>query len=140
MASWSSNEVLALLSIWGEESVQTQLDGAVRNKEVFVKISRKQSELGFTKDWKQCHIKVKNLKTSYKTVKDNNGVTWNGRKTFKFYKQLDQILGHRPASVPSVVIDIQAEIGVEDDDVVTDKEEEEDDAILEDNDNGKSQE
>ena len=75
MASWSSNEVLALLSIWGEESVQTQLDGAVRNKEVFVKISRKLSELGFANDWKQRRIKVKNLKTSYKTVKDHNGVT-----------------------------------------------------------------
>ena len=57
-------------------------------------------------------------------------------ETFKFYKQLDRILGHRPASVPSAVIDTQAEIGVEDD-VVTDKEE---DSILEDNENGKSQE
>ena len=38
-------------------------------------------------------------------MKDHNGVTGNGRKTFKFYNKLDKILGHRPASVPSVLLD-----------------------------------
>ena len=31
---WLDEEVLALLSIWGEEKVQEELDGAVRNKAV----------------------------------------------------------------------------------------------------------
>ena len=38
-------------------------------------------------------------------MKDHNGVTGNGRKTCKFYDKLDEILGHRPSSVPSVLLD-----------------------------------
>lgn len=41
----------------------------------------------------------------YKRVKDHNGVTGNGRKTCKFYEKLDGILGHRPSSAPSVLMD-----------------------------------
>lgn len=38
-------------------------------------------------------------------MKDHNGVTGNGRKTFKFYDKLDEILGHRPASAPNFLVD-----------------------------------
>ena len=38
-------------------------------------------------------------------MKDHNGVTGNGRKPFKFYKKLDEIFGHRPASAPAVLLD-----------------------------------
>ncbi len=38
-------------------------------------------------------------------MKDHNRITGNGRKSFPFYEQLDGILGHRPAAVPSVVLD-----------------------------------
>ena len=59
-ASWSDEEVLALISVWGDARVQQELDGAVRNKAVFEKISRKMTELGFVCDWKQCRAKLKN--------------------------------------------------------------------------------
>ena len=32
-------------------------------------------------------------------------MTGNGRKTFKFYNKLDEILGHRPASAPTFLVD-----------------------------------
>lgn len=38
-------------------------------------------------------------------MKNHNGVTGNGRKSFKFYRKLDEILVHRPASVPAVLLD-----------------------------------
>ena len=38
-------------------------------------------------------------------MKDNNGKTGKGRQTCKFYSQLDVILGHRPASAPSALLD-----------------------------------
>ena len=41
------------------------------------------------------------MKADYKKVKDYNGGTRKNRKTCK----LDAILGHRPASAPSVVLD-----------------------------------
>ena len=38
-------------------------------------------------------------------VKDHNGETGKGRKTCLFYRELDKILGHRPASVPTALLD-----------------------------------
>ena len=104
-STWSDGEVAALISIWGEADIQEQLDGATRNKTIYVRISKKLEESGFTRDWQQCKAKIKNLKFDYKKVKDHNGVTGNGRRTCKFYDKLDAILGHRPASAPSVLMD-----------------------------------
>ena len=42
--SWSDDEVRALLTIWGEGEVQEELDGAVRNKVVYVGIAKKMRE------------------------------------------------------------------------------------------------
>ena len=103
--SWSDDEVRALLTIWGEGKVQEELDGAVRNKVVYVGIAKKMRELGYERDWQQCKVKIKNLKSTYRDIKDHNGETGRGRKTCKFYKELDEILGHRPASTPPVVLD-----------------------------------
>ena len=49
----------------------------------------------------------------------HNSVMGNGRKYFKFYQELDRILGHRPASAPTILLDTQAEemIANEEDDL-----------------------
>ena len=62
-------------------------------------------EKGYVRDWQQCRNKIKNLKKENRQIKDHNGQTGRGRKTCKYYKELDDILGHRPASVPAVVLD-----------------------------------
>ena len=69
---------------------------------IYTKISNKLHEMGFQRDWQECRTKMKG---DYKKVKDHNGVTGNGRKTCKFYDNLDTILGHRPASAPSTRLD-----------------------------------
>ena len=104
-SSWSDNEVRALISIWGEDRIQEELDGAVRNQAIFSSIAKKMEEKGYDRDWLQCRNKIKNFKKEYRQIKDHNGQTGRGRKTCKFYKELDGILGHRPASVPAVVLD-----------------------------------
>ena len=53
----------------------------------------------------QCKAKIKNLKAEYRVVKDHNNGTGRGRKTCKFFSELDEILGCRPASVPSVLLE-----------------------------------
>ena len=78
-------EVLALLFIWGDEKVQEELDGAVRNEAVFDKIARKVAEMGFNNDWKQCRAKMKNLKVSYKAVKHHNNRLGRGRKVCRYF-------------------------------------------------------
>ena len=103
--TWADKEVKALLTIWGDSKIQEELDGAVRNKVVYERISKKLQEEGYEREWKQCRAKVKNLKTKYREVKDNNDKTGRERKTCKFYRELDEILGHRPASAPSALLD-----------------------------------
>ena len=82
-----------------------ELDGAVRNKVVFQEISRKLQNEGYSRDWEQCRTKIKNLKKEYRAVKDHNNETGRGRKTCKYFDELDEILGHRPASVPTILLD-----------------------------------
>ena len=50
-STWSDSEVAALISIWGEADIQEQLDGATRNKTIYVRISKKLEER--TKDEKK---------------------------------------------------------------------------------------
>ena len=102
---WTDREVKALIAIWGEGNVQEELDGAVRNKVVFVNIANKMKEQGYNRNWQQCRTKIKNLKKEYRVTKDHNGQTGRGRKTCRFFKELDSILGHRPASVPAALLD-----------------------------------
>ena len=104
-SSWSDNEARTLISIWGEDNIQDQLDGAVRNQTIFDNIATKMREKGYERDWQQCRTKIKNLKKEYRQTKDHNGQTGRGRKVCKFYRELDDILGHRPASVPAALLD-----------------------------------
>ena len=39
MAGWSSEATKALISIWGEQNIQEQLDGVSRNKSIYEKIA-----------------------------------------------------------------------------------------------------
>ena len=85
---WEYNEIRPLIAIWGEINVQ-ELDGAVRNKRKHIRkylISSKS--------------KNNNMKTDYRMVKDHNEEIGRGRKTCKFYNEIDVILGHTPASIP----------------------------------------
>ena len=78
--------------------------------DVYERISRELGEAGFIKSWKQCRDKMKKLKSEYKRIKDHNGITEKGRKGFKFYDYLIDILGTRPAMEPPVVIDTLADV------------------------------
>ena len=67
-AGWSAEATRALLSVWGEQNIQSQLDGVVRNKVIYEKVAESLHELGYDFTWKQCRTKVKNLTQSYRKV------------------------------------------------------------------------
>ena len=75
------------------------------NKVIYEEIAKKMREQGYNRDSEQCRNKVKNLKKHYREVKDNNKETGRGRKTFRYFEELDLILGHRPATVPTSLLD-----------------------------------
>ena len=106
-AAWSDKEVKDLIAVWGEQKIQEELDGSVRNKTAFQHVSAAMTAKGHQRDWEQCRTKIKNLKKDYRTVKDHNGETGRGRKTCRFFHEMDAILGHRPASVPPSVLETQ---------------------------------
>ena len=69
MAGWSSEATKALISIWGEQNIQEQLDGVSRNKSIYEKIAAAMRAKGHRFDYKQCQTKVKKLTAKYRKVK-----------------------------------------------------------------------
>ena len=98
-SAWSDNEVAALVAIWKMKTSRNSLmvqPGTRPSLKPFPRSSRKVATTGIGS----------NLKAEYKKIKDHNGVTGNGRKSFKFYKKSDEILGHQPALAPTFLVDI----------------------------------
>ena len=87
---------------------EAELDGKVRTKQVYDKISQMMIGEGYNRDCEQYKTKIMNLKKMYIAVKDHNNVTENDKKTCPFYDELDAFLGHWPASAPTVVLDASA--------------------------------
>ena len=101
---WVHEEVEMLINILAEANIQQQLDGAVRNKAFFERIASRLHYAGFDKDWVQCRAKLKNLKATYKKVKDNNDKSGRARRAGKYFDDIDAILGCQPATQPPGVI------------------------------------
>ena len=92
-----------LIELWEEEGIQQQLEGAKRNKHVYV--GREVQKTGSDKTAKQCRAKIRKLKLDYRKVKDKPNKTGESRSTWKFFDTTDAVLGHRPTTRPSVVLD-----------------------------------
>ena len=104
--AWSDNEVLKLLEAWGDENIQAQLEGSTRNIKVCAAVAQTLLEsTGVQRTAVQCREKIKKLKAEYKQIKNHNNRSGRNRKTCKFLPQLDAILGHRPSTIPPVVLD-----------------------------------
>ena len=88
-SSWSDNEVRALISIWGEDNIQEELDGAVRNQIIFNDIAAKMRKKGYERDWQQCRTKIKNLK-KYKGPQWTN---WKREEGMQILLRAGQYLG-----------------------------------------------
>uniref|UniRef100_A0A1X7UGS9 Myb/SANT-like DNA-binding domain-containing protein n=1 Tax=Amphimedon queenslandica TaxID=400682 RepID=A0A1X7UGS9_AMPQE len=54
MATWSKVETMKLIEVWGEESIQSQLERCSRNKHIYEKISKKLEEAGYERTGIQC--------------------------------------------------------------------------------------
>ena len=104
-ASWSDEETLKLISVWGEDAIQGMLEGCRRNKECFEKIAKEMNAAGHQRSAEQCSSKIKKLKYEYRKIKDKHGKTGEGRKNWKFLEAVDDVLGHKPATQPPLVVE-----------------------------------
>ncbi|XP_042351167.1 uncharacterized protein LOC121949518 [Plectropomus leopardus] len=103
---WSDVETRTLLNIWGEQDIQTALDGNFRNSFVYRDVSRRLGVMGFERTPEQCRVRIKSLKRQYLLAKEGN-LRNNGQyhKICKFYDTMERILSNRPALDPQEFID-----------------------------------
>ena len=93
MAVWADQEVLKLVELWGEDSVQEQLEGCKRNSQVYHRIAREMQIAGFDRTGQQYRDKMKKLRSEYRKIKDSNSRMGESRSKWKFFEYMDAILG-----------------------------------------------
>ncbi|KAF7662044.1 hypothetical protein LDENG_00247240 [Lucifuga dentata] len=115
-SSWSDEETLALIDIWGEKEVQRALRGVIHNGHVYANISERMHDLGFSKTSDQCRWKVKSLRNNFRHSYERKKC---GRRVdYKFYNQLEEILGQVAVSIDEYddrdeQVDQDSEIGLD---------------------------
>ncbi|KAL0963399.1 hypothetical protein UPYG_G00305840 [Umbra pygmaea] len=122
---WSDVETRTLLKIWGEQDIQTALDGNFRNSHVYRDVARRLAEMGFERTPEQCRVRIKSLKRQFVLAKEGN-LRNNGQhhKICKFYDAMERILSSRSQIDPQELLDS----GVVGDETMDGTEEEEEEA------------
>ena len=67
-AGWTDAEMKALIAVWCEADIQGQLDSVKGNRDIYQTMIAELSAQGWSKFWKQCDVKVKNLTQRYRKV------------------------------------------------------------------------
>lgn len=101
-STWSEEETLKLIEVWGEGAIQAMLECSKRNKDIFVRISRTMEASRYQETGEQCNTKIKKLRFEYKKIKDK---TREGLKCWKYFEAMDSILGHKPATQPPILVE-----------------------------------
>ena len=52
--TWTDEEIIKLIQIWGEVEIQAQLEGCTRNMHVYEKIARELRDMGYDRMAIQC--------------------------------------------------------------------------------------
>ena len=100
-AKWTNEEIIALLDVYSEKSVQDCIEGMASNKDVngeIQKIMKEQS--GIERTTQQIDNKLKKLRSGYGKLKDRmqssgaeSALTSLEKVAFQHWDRLDQILG-----------------------------------------------
>lgn len=91
-SNWTDQEIVELLQLWSDESVQIELESSLRNQRVFDRIANILREKGIYRTGDQCREKIKKMKLEYRRIKDNHKM-----RSWKFYDVMDKVLANRPA-------------------------------------------
>ncbi|KAL0973271.1 hypothetical protein UPYG_G00201270 [Umbra pygmaea] len=92
-ATWSADEVQALLTSWSSSSVQKELLSS--NTTVFARLSSELAALGFKKTVKQCREKIKKLKQEYKKIKNGNTKNCSNILRKRWFYIMDAVLSQQ---------------------------------------------
>ncbi|XP_073192299.1 zinc finger and SCAN domain-containing protein 32-like [Lepidochelys kempii] len=103
--AWTEREVRDQSTVWGEESVLSELRSSFRNAKTFVKISQGMKDRGPNRDPKQCRVKLKELRQAYQKTREANGHSGSEPQTCRFYDELHAILGGSATTILAVLFD-----------------------------------
>ncbi|XP_029295316.1 uncharacterized protein LOC115013281 [Cottoperca gobio] len=95
--NWTVEETQVLLCAWSDERIQKSLAENLRNRHVFKHLSVRMSEMGFSRSPHQCRLRVKTLKANYVRAKLQRSVDSSQPCTFKYFAEMDAVLGRRSA-------------------------------------------
>lgn len=107
--TWSEAETYKLIELWGNDKIQSQLEGCKQNKTVYERVARSMCDAGFNKSAEKCREKAKKLKGEYRKIKDKHRITGEGRKKWKFLDAMDNVLADKPSTQPPTLIDTLSE-------------------------------
>ncbi|XP_043388369.1 trihelix transcription factor GT-3a-like [Chelonia mydas] len=109
--AWTEWEVLDLITVWGEESVLSELRSKTRNAKTFQKISKAMRDRSYSREATQCCVKFKELRKEYQKTKESNGRSGTEPQTCCFYAELQAILGGGPATT-TPLLSMDSEDGI----------------------------
>lgn len=107
---WTTDETNVLLNLWSSNEIQAQLDGTVRDAEVYRILAMKLREAGFQRTAVQIKTRIKILKRSYRIEKGkmdsgSGSGSCSSKNLFRYYQQMDRVLGDGKASPPPIVLE-----------------------------------
>ena len=103
--TWDEEEISSIINIWADENIQQALETCSRKRPIFEKIAKSLEESGFIRSYSQIREKIKQLKQKYKKMKDNNNLSGRDRKKFKHFDKMDEIMGCRPITRPTNLLE-----------------------------------
>ncbi|GFQ71828.1 zinc finger protein with KRAB and SCAN domains 2 [Trichonephila clavata] len=107
-ARWCTEEIRALINIWGNLDVQEKFDGTVLDSEVYKNISEELKKLGYARTVSQIRSNVKQLKRDYRLQIDKLNLSGSaGAIKFKFFLEMDRILSSKDSTCPSEILETE---------------------------------
>ncbi|XP_050793795.1 zinc finger and SCAN domain-containing protein 32-like [Gopherus flavomarginatus] len=103
--AWTEQEVQDLITVWGDESILSELHSKRRNAQTFEKISKGMKDRGYNRDPQQSCVKLKELRQVHQKTREANGHCWSGPQTCCFYDELHAILGGAATTTPPLCFD-----------------------------------
>lgn len=91
-SNWTDPEIVELLQLWSDDTVQLELESSLRNQRVFDRIARALQERGIFRTGDQCREKIKKMRLEYRRIKDNHKT-----RSWKFFDVIDRVLSSRPS-------------------------------------------
>ena len=96
MAVWNEEETLKLK--YGARTAIQAMLGVNATKTFSTRFLIKWRLLVTKKTADQCNNKIRKLKLEYRRIKDSRKKTGTGRKDWRYFEEMDAVLGHKPAT------------------------------------------